>query len=125
MKRLPIKWVRDRAKAAYNKAKTCAICGTTEQLEFHHFYTMTPLFEMWARKKKYKIQSDEDVLAIRDEFITDEHDKIYHQTVTLCKPHHAKLHSIYGKEPNLGTATKQKTWVEKQREAHESKTTNQ
>lgn len=124
MKRLPIKWVRDRAKAAYNKAETCAICGTTEQLEFHHYYTMTPLFELWVRKRKYKIQSDEDVLAIRDEFITDEHDKIYNQTVTLCKTHHAKLHSIYGKEPNLGTATKQKTWVDKQREAHESKTTS-
>lgn len=118
MKRLPIKWVRDKAKGSYNKDTKCKICGTETSLEFHHFYTMTPLFEMWARKKKYKIQSDEDVLAIRDEFITDEHDKIYNQTVTLCKEHHAKLHKIYGKEPGLGTAKLQISWVAKQREAH-------
>jgi len=28
------------------------------------------------------------------------------------------LHSIYGRNPSLGTATKQKNWVEIQREKH-------
>jgi hypothetical protein len=38
--------------------------------------------------------------------------------VTLCHTHHLKLHSIYGKDPSLGTAKKQMRWVEIQREKH-------
>ncbi len=122
MKRLAIKHVRDKAKAKYPKGTECRICGTTEQLEFHHYYTMTPLFEKWCKNKKYPITTDEEVIAIRDEFIAEESDKVYNQTVTLCKPHHLKLHSIYGKEPSLGTAEKQARWVALQRDKHNEKT---
>lgn len=116
MKRLPIKWVRDRAKAAYEKKGSCEICGTTEELEFHHYYTMTPLFNKWCKSQRIIINSDQDVLDCRDAFIEAHRDEIYNQTVTLCKSHHAMLHKVYGKDPNLGTAIKQKAWVQIQRE---------
>lgn len=116
--RLAVKWIRDKAKSGYNKGNQCEICGTTEKLDFHHFYTLTPLFDKWCRVNKIKIVTDEDVLAVRDRFIAEHKVELYDETVTLCHDHHMKLHSVYGKAPTLGTASKQKTWVEKQREKH-------
>ena len=43
LKRLPTKYVRDRAKSAYNKGTECFVCTTAEELEFHHFYTVSIL----------------------------------------------------------------------------------
>ena len=34
MNRVPVKWVRDRAKSAYTKDDCCYICGTTEDLDY-------------------------------------------------------------------------------------------
>ena len=45
----PIKYVRDRAKSRYQKGSQCEICGATESLDFHHYYTMTPLFNKWCK----------------------------------------------------------------------------
>ena len=53
------------------------------------------------------------ILSI-EEFINE----IYNEAATLCKAHHQRLHSIYGKRPKLVTALKQKRWVDKQREKH-------
>lgn len=117
----PIKYVRDRAKARYKKGSHCEICGAIENLDFHHYYTMTPLFNKWCKEKKYTIKVVDDILAIRDEFISDEEDKVYNQTVTLCHEHHMKLHSVYGKDPALFTAEKQMNWVRIQREKHEAR----
>lgn len=117
----PIKYVRDRAKARYKKGPECEICGTTEKLDFHHYYTMTPLFNKWCKLKGYSVKVVDDILKIRDEFILDEEDKIYNQTVTLCHDHHMKLHSVYGKDPALTTAEKQKNWVKIQREKDEAR----
>jgi len=36
----------------------------------------------------------------------------------LCHKHHLQLHSIYGRDPKLTSATKQQRWVEIQREKH-------
>lgn len=116
LKRDPIKYVRDRAKAAYKKDTECCICGTDENLEFHHYYTMTPLFNKWLRDNKFTANTEEEILAVRDKFIEDNRKHIYEDTVTLCKTHHMKLHSIYGKDPSLVTATKQMNWVQIQRE---------
>ena len=44
--------------------------------------------------------------------------ELYDDTVTLCHSHHLLLHSLYGRNPSLGTATKQMNWVEIQREKH-------
>jgi hypothetical protein len=115
LKRDPIKYIRDRAKSAYEKGNSCHICGETENLDFHHYYTLSPLLRAWLQKKKYKA---EDVLEYRDEFIAENHAEMYDHTVTLCHTHHLQLHSIYGKDPSLGTAKKQMRWVQIQREKH-------
>ena len=112
----PIKWVRDRAKAKYKKGTECEICGTQENLDFHHYHSMTPLFNAWCKKQGYVIKTDDDVVEVRDSFISDHYEEVYNKTVTLCHTHHLKLHSIYGKDPALVTASKQENWVRIQRE---------
>ena len=121
LKRLPIKHVRDKAKAKYQKGIQCEICGTDQELDFHHYHTLTPLWEKWVREKGYSISTDEDTLAVRDEFIAEKHDELYVHTVTLCHKHHMALHAVYGKDPALTTAEKQKKWVGIQRDKHEAK----
>ena len=117
-KRDPIKFVRDRAKGRYQKGTECEICGTSENLDFHHFYTLTPLFNKWLRDNKITINTDDDVISIRDRFIEEHMPELYDHTVTLCHDHHMKLHSVYGKDPPLTTAQKQVRWVGIQREKH-------
>jgi hypothetical protein len=117
----PIKYVRDRAKSRYEKASQCEICEVTESLDFHHYYTMTPLFNQWCKSKGYTVKTVDDILKIRDEFILEEEDKVYNQTVTLCHDHHLRLHSVYGKDPALFTADKQKNWVKIQKEKYETR----
>lgn len=119
LKRDKIKYIRDRSKAAYKKDSECYICRTTENLEFHHYYSMTPLLNKWLKDNKILGDTEEEILAIRDQFIEDNRVHIYEDTVTLCKCHHAKLHSIYGKNPMLTTAEKQKNWTKIQREKHD------
>lgn len=119
--RIPIKWVRDKAKAKYEKGTECEICGSVENLDFHHYYTLTPLFERWCKLNKLVMRTDDDVKLVRDEFIEKHHDELYVHAVTLCHEHHMKLHSIYGKDPALATADKQKAWVGKQREKYEAR----
>ncbi len=117
LKRDPIKYIRDKAKARYAKGSECRICGVTESLDFHHFFSLTPLFNKWLKANSIKINSEEEVvLAVRDQFIAEHMPELYEHTVTLCKTHHLKLHSIYGKNPALVSATKQMRWVEIQRE---------
>jgi hypothetical protein len=121
LKRDPIKFVRDKAKARYNKGTECYICGSTDTLDFHHFYSLTPLFNKWLKQEKIQIKTDEDVLAVRERFIAEHMRELYDEAKTLCHKHHLLLHSIYGKYPALVTAEKQKRWVEIQREKHGSK----
>ena len=113
LKRDCIKYVRDRAQSGYEKDSACYICGETENLDFHHYHSMTPMLTKWLRATGNK---QEDVLDWRDEFIEEHKEEIYTRTVTLCHTHHLKLHSIYGKDPSLATATKQERWANIQRE---------
>lgn len=117
-KRDPIKFVRDKAKARYEKGTECFICGSNKVLDFHHFFSLTPLFNKWLRENKITIKTDDDVLAVRDQFIAEHQPELYEHAVTLCHDHHLKLHSVYGKDPPLITAMKQKRWTEIQREKH-------
>ena len=110
-KRLPIKWIRDMNKRRYQKGTECAICGTDQLLEFHHFYSLTLLFEKWVKTNRLDIQTDDDVLAVRDNFSEEHQREIFEETVTLCKTHHANLHKIYGITPALHTAAKQRRWI--------------
>jgi hypothetical protein len=114
-KRLAIKWVRDRAKSAYEKKTECFICGTSEDLELHHVNGLTNLFDLWAKRKGYSTETDDDVLKIRDEFIDEHYNEIYVEVFTLCNKHHMALHRVYGKSPALSTAKKQISWIEKQK----------
>jgi hypothetical protein len=119
LSRDPVKWIRDRAKSRYVKGTACEICGSTENLDFHHYYSLAELFNRWVVKKKYRFDTDEQVLAIRDEFIAEHEYELFDAAVTLCNFHHAdSLHKIYGKAPGLGTAKKQMRWVAIQKEKY-------
>ena len=115
-KRLAVKHVRDKAKAAYEKADTCYICGTNQELELHHFHSLTLLLEAWAKRKGYDISTDDGILAVREEFIAEHHDHLYNKVRTLCNNHHVKLHQIYGKTPKPGSEAAQERWVDLQRD---------
>jgi hypothetical protein len=119
-KRIPVKWVRDRAKAAYDKKSECYICSTNKDLELHHLHSITILLEMWADRKGYDISTDDGILAVRDEFIAEHNTELYDKVYTLCNPHHVALHAIYGKAPQLGSEPKQQRWIELQRQKHVS-----
>ena len=113
--RIPVKWVRDRAKAAYDKKDFCYICNTDEDLELHHTHSMTLLLNAWAKDTGYDITTDDGIIAVRDEFIATYHKEIYEDVYTLCNKHHVALHSVYGKAPTLVSASKQGNWIEKQK----------
>jgi hypothetical protein len=117
-KRIPVKWVRDRAKAAYEKKTECYICGTSHELELHHLHSVTILLDKWAKAKNYDISTDAGILSVRDEFIEEHHTELYDQVYTLCNRHHVALHSVYGKAPQPGSEPKQAHWIETQRAKH-------
>ena len=118
LKRDLVKYVRDKAKSGYKKETQCFICGDTEKLEFHHFYGMTELLETWLKSNKITINSVDEIMEVRETFIEEHQKEIYYEAATLCKAHHMRLHSIYGKRPKLVTAPKQKRWVDKMRIKH-------
>lgn len=114
-KRIAVKWVRDRAKRAYEKQSQCYICGTTLELELHHTHSITRLLETWAVKMGYDISTDSGIVAVRDEFIESHHAEIYDQVYTLCNPHHVQLHGVYGKSPSEASCSRQTRWIEIQK----------
>ena len=118
--RIPIKWVRDRAKAAYDKKEFCCICSTQADLELHHTHSLTVLLNNWANKSGYDISTDDGILAVRDQFIEVHHKEIYEDVYTLCNRHHVSLHGVYGKTPSLISASKQGNWIEEQKVKFES-----
>lgn len=117
--RIPVKWVRDRAKSAYIKEEYCEICGGTLDLELHHTHSITLLLNKWAQANAYDISTDEGILAVRDEFIDSHKKQIYEDVYTLCNKHHVRLHSVYGKTPNPGSEPRQARWIENQKTAHD------
>lgn len=114
-KRIPVKWIRDKAKAAYEKKDSCYICGTDADLELHHLHSITILLETWAAVKGYDISTDDGILAVRDEFINEHQTELYDMVYTLCNKHHVKLHGVYGKAPSPTSADRQRRWVETQK----------
>lgn len=118
--RIPVKWVRDRAKAAYDKKDYCYICNTQADLELHHTHSLTVLLNNWANKSGYDISTDAGILAVRDQFIEVHHKEIYEDVYTLCNRHHVSLHGVYGKAPSLISASKQSKWIEDQKAKAES-----
>lgn len=117
-KRIPVKWIRDGAKSAYEKKDICHICSSTSELELHHTTSLTLLLEKWARENGHDLSTDDNVLAIRDMFIEAHHSEIYEEVFTLCNKHHQALHRVFGKAPPLSTAQKQNRWIEIQKAKH-------
>ena len=115
LKRDIIKYIRDKAKNEYEKGEECYICGATQQLDFHHFHTLSPLVHSYVKINELL---PENILSFREDFIEQHWAELYDHTVTLCHEHHLKLHKIYGRNPPLSTAKKQQRWVEIQREKH-------
>jgi 5-methylcytosine-specific restriction endonuclease McrA len=113
--RIPVKWVRDKAKAAYDKKDTCYVCGTSNDLELHHTHSITLLLNDWANKNNYDISTDDGILDVRDEFIETYRKELYDDVYTLCNRHHVALHGVYGKAPTASSAPKQALWLEKQK----------
>lgn len=116
LKRIPIKYVRDRAKSRYKKDSECYVCGVGGSLDFHHLYTVDVLFDNWLKAKKITINTVEDIIAVRDEFIESHLYEMYEYAKTLCKNCHKRLHTVYGQRPLLSTAPKQERWLKLQRE---------
>ena len=119
--RIPVKWIRDKAKSAYEKKDNCYICGTCNDLELHHTHSITLLLENWVNANNIDISTDEAVLAVRDDFIAAHRTEIYDAVYTLCNKHHVALHSVYGAKPALSTASKQSRWIELQKDKYNGK----
>lgn len=117
-KRVPVKWIRDKAKKAYEKTDSCYICNTNMKLELHHLNSIASLLEKWCLRKGYPIDTDEQVIAIRDEFIELHREELFDLVVTLCNKHHVNLHTLFGKVILPGSAGRQKMWLDKQRDKH-------
>jgi hypothetical protein len=118
LKRDLVKYVRDKAKSQYKKGTHCYICGSSETLDFHHFYGLTELLETWLKKKQIVVTEEEQIVSLRPQFIEEHMRELYEDAVTLCHDHHLRLHSIYGKRPKLVTAKKQQRWVNIQRKKY-------
>lgn len=122
LKRDEIKYIRDLSKSEYSKGEECYICGTHDNLQFHHFYSLTELWNKFKKRAKIVINNVDDILTYRDAFIAAHFVEIYDETVTLCKYHHMeRLHKIYGKSPSLATAKKQKRWCDIMRDKERNK----
>ena len=122
-KRVAVKHIRDGIKSNYKKDTKCAICGTEHDLELHHYFTVSLLLKRYSNEKAIPISTDEEVLAMRDDFYQAHWYELVDYTVTLCNSHHKMLHKIYGREPSLSTAEKQEAWVLRIKDKLEGKET--
>lgn len=118
LKRIPIKYVRDRAKSRYEKEAECYVCGIGGSLDFHHLYTVDIMFDNWLDANKIIINNAEDIIAVRDDFIESHLYEMYDYARTLCRGCHKRLHAVYGQRPTLSTAPKQERWLDIQRAKH-------
>lgn len=116
LKRYAVKYVRDKVKSNYPEKTECEICGSTEELHFHHFHSVAQLWNKWVKEQGYVVENVDQVMIHREEFIEQHWYELVDNGACLCKAHHEKLHKIYGKDPKLVTAGKQERWVAKQRD---------
>ena len=122
LKRLEVKYVRDGIKSRYPKKVRCYITGTTEELELHHYHTVSELWNNWKKANNIEITSQEDIKAVREAFYLEYEKELLEDVVTLCHHwHQDRLHKLYGQNPKLSTAAKQKRWVERMRIKHDAK----
>lgn len=117
LKRDPVKYIRDFMKSDYKARECCYLCGSPDNIELHHLYSVAELWHAWTKKNKITITSDEDVISCRETFIQDNALYLSNEHLySLCKPHHQRLHSIYGKSYSNYMAKRVKAWLEAQRD---------
>lgn len=121
-KRIPIKHIRDRAKSNYPEKIKCEICNTKQELELHHYTGLTNLLEKWQKSTGITLDTDEQVLEVRDRFIAEHEYELFQAVVCLCATHHKHLHLVYGKSPLLTSAKKQERWVQIQKDKYSGNT---
>jgi len=115
LKRDEIKYIRDGIKTQYPKGDSCEACGGTDNLQYHHYTSLTPLWNKWKKKNDIVVKDADHMLELREYFYDDHAYEVIDYGVTLCTTcHNVKLHGVYGKVPGLGTAKKQERWVKKQ-----------
>lgn len=125
LKRALSKYIRDKAKHAYNKKPYCEICGSDGDgmpLDLHHFYSVANMLELWLRKNKLNPSTTEEIMSVREAFIEEHKIQMYDKVVTLCHKHHEQLHKLFGSKPLLTTAVRQEKWFEKQKLKYGTKT---
>lgn len=113
LKRTVYKYVRDGVKSNYTKNPTCEICGCSDDLELHHPHTLSLVFDAYCLERGITVKSVEDVMAMRDEFYNAHWNELVVDVLTLCNTHHKALHKVYGAQPALSTASKQREWVQR------------
>jgi len=115
LRREPLKYIRDFIKKDYKARDCCYICGTTDNLELHHLYSVSELFNNWCSKNSIKeITTEAQIKTLRVTFDCAEalgHDNLF----TLCGTHHKRLHNIYSQRYANSLAPKVKNWLEIQR----------
>jgi hypothetical protein len=116
MKRTVYKYIRDGVKSNYVYKDCCEVCGTAEDLELHHPTTLSLLFDQWCSSRDVDLTDKDQVMEIRQDFYKDHWEEVVTDVLTLCNKHHKALHKIYGAQPPLSTAEKQKQWVNRLRD---------
>ena len=118
LKRFPIKYIRDYIKKDYKIRDECYICGAEENLELHHLFSVSQLFDDWCLKNKVtEIDSVEKITSLREIFSVDCKESLdHHNLFTLCKSHHQRLHNIYGQRYSNHLVPKIRNWLEIQKE---------
>lgn len=116
LKRTVYKYIRDGVKSNYVKKEFCEVCSCSEDLELHHPHTLSLVFDAYCASNGIIVKSVEDVLAMRDAFYKAHWQELVVDCITLCNTHHKALHTIYGSQPPLSTASKQRNWVDRIRD---------
>ena len=120
LKRVPVKYIRDFIKRDYKLKDYCHICRATVNLELHHIYSLSELFQDWCKKNNIgKIITVKQITELRIRFKKDHSKELSnHNLYTLCKIHHQRLHNLYGQiYPNY-LVPKIEDWLNIQRKKY-------
>lgn len=116
LKRDPVKYIRDSMKSQYKAREQCFICGCSENIELHHLYSVAELWHAWQKSSRVRVETDEDIINCREQFITENALYLSNEHLySLCKAHHQRLHSIFGKSYSNYTARKVAKWLDAQK----------
>ncbi len=113
LKREIIKYLRDYLKKDYIGQGNCFICEKKENLELHHLYGLSELFNTWCEQNSIdKITTVKEINRLRILFAEDEKEKLSNKYLyTLCKPHHTRLHTLYGQRYENRQVPKILRWI--------------